>query len=79
MTKTIDIKQVKNSVQAMIALTSYGDEIVLEENGEPVVKVTPTLKPEKKPRTPCLGKGYWMSDDFNDDLPDEFWGFDKEL
>ena len=21
----------------------------------------------------------WMSDDFNEELPDEFWGFDKEL
>ena len=25
-----------------------------------------------------LGKA-WMSDDFDDELPDEFWGFDKEL
>ncbi len=41
MTKTVDISELKNSIQAVIALTKGGDEVVLEENGEPVVKVTP--------------------------------------
>lgn len=28
----------------------------------------------KSPRTPGLGKGkVWISDDFDDPLPDEFW------
>ncbi len=27
-----------------------------------------------KPRTPGLGKGaWWVADDFDDPLPDEFW------
>ncbi|HLA94488.1 MAG TPA: type II toxin-antitoxin system prevent-host-death family antitoxin [Pyrinomonadaceae bacterium] len=35
---------------------------------------------EKKQRVLGLGRGtIWMSEDFNDELPDEFWGFDKEL
>lgn len=25
------------------------------------------------------GKGYWMSDDFDDELPDEFWNFDEDF
>jgi len=79
MTKTISIEQVNNSVQAVIALTSDGDEIVLEDNGEPIVKVIPISKQKKEPRIPGLGKGYFMRDDFNDELPDEFWGFDKDL
>ena len=34
----------------------------------------------KKPRVLGLGRGtIWMSEDFNDELPDEFWGFDEEL
>lgn len=84
MTRTINIDEVKNSIQAVIALTRNGDEIIIEENGEPVVKVTPIEKPEniKKERVLGLGvgrgEGYFMSEDFNDELPDEFWlGEDK--
>ncbi len=76
MTKTVSINEVQNSVQTLIALTKNGDEIVLEENGEPLVKITPIEKTEQKQRVAGLGKGTMqMSDDFDD----EFWGFDKEL
>lgn len=80
MTRTINIDEIKNSIQAVIALTRNGDEIIVEENGEPIVKVTPIEKPEVKQRIAGLGggKGYFMSDDFDDELPDEFWGWDKE-
>lgn len=80
MTKIVNINE-NISIQTVIALTKNGDEVVLEENGEPLAKVTPIEKPkEQKPRVAGLGKGTtWMSDDFDDELPDEFWGFDKEL
>ncbi len=77
MTKTISVNDV--SVQTVIALTRNGDEVVLEENGESLVKVTPIEKPkELKQRIAGLGKGtVWMSDDFDDELPDEFWLADR--
>jgi antitoxin (DNA-binding transcriptional repressor) of toxin-antitoxin stability system len=79
MTKTVSVNDV--SIQAVIALTRNGDEVVIEENGEPLAKVTPIEKPkEQKQRVFGLGSGKtWTSDDFDDELPDEFWGFDKEL
>jgi antitoxin (DNA-binding transcriptional repressor) of toxin-antitoxin stability system len=79
MTKILSINEV--SIQTIIALARNGDEIVLEENGEPLAKVTPIEKTESKQRVLGLGrgKGYFMSEDFDDELPDEFWGFDKEL
>lgn len=79
MTKTLSINEV--SIQTVIALTRNGDEVVLEENGDPLAKVTPIEKPkEQKQRVFGLGAGKtWMRDDFDDELPDEFWGFDKEL
>ena len=43
MTKTISISKVQNSVQTLIALTSNGDEIVLEENGEAIIKTRSQL------------------------------------
>ena len=70
MTRTISNSEINNSIQAILALTKKGDEVVLEENGNPVGKVTPielTEKPEIKKRVPGLGggkgEGYWMSDD----------------
>lgn len=79
MTKTVSLNEV--SIQPVIALTRNGDEVIVEANGEPVAKVTKIEKSkEQKTRILGLGKGtIWMSDDFDDELPDEFWGFEKEL
>jgi len=41
MTRTINISDVRNSLQKLIALTRNGDEIVLEENGKPLAKIVP--------------------------------------
>ncbi len=78
MTKILNISE-NISIQTVIALTKNGDEVVIEENGEPLVKVTPIERTnEQKTRVAGLGKGTtWMSNDFDDELPDEFWGFDK--
>lgn len=79
MTKTLNINEI--TVETVIKSAKSGDEIVLEENGKPIARITPIEEPKKvKKRIAGLGKGtMWMSDDFNEELPDEFWGFDKEL
>ena len=81
MTKTLSINEVPSLLPELLALAKEGDEIIIEENGEPVASVLPIYKTTKPARrVPGLGRGtIWMSDDFNDELPDEFWGFDKEL
>lgn len=81
MTKTVSISQIQSELQGLLALARNGDEIIIEENGEPLARLVPIEKPEPKQRVLGLGRGegYFMSDDFNDELPDEFWGFDKEL
>ncbi len=72
MTKIISVNDI--SIQTIIALTRNGDEIVLEENGEPLAKVTPIEKPERKERILGLREGQvWLSEDFDDELPDSFW------
>ena len=82
MTKTVSINEIQNSVQALIDLTKNGDEIVIEENGKPIAKITPIVETEQtepKQRVFGLGKGYWMSEDFDDELPEEFWLGDDEF
>ena len=41
MTNTVSIGEIQNSVQNLLALTKTGDEIVIEENGNPVARVIP--------------------------------------
>ncbi len=84
MIKTLSVNEI--SIQTVITYAKSGDEIVLEENGKPIAKITPIMEAEQsapKQRTAGLGKckeeGYFMSEDFDDELPDVFWGFDKEL
>ena len=81
MTKTLSINDVPAQLAGILAHAKAGDEIILEENGEPLATVSPIEKYKtNKKRVSGLGKGTMsMSDDFNDELPDEFWGFDKEL
>ena len=80
MIKTVSISEAQTQLPGLLALDN-GDEIIIEENGEPLAKLTPIEKPQlQKPRIAGLGKGtMWMSENFDDELPDEFWGFDKEL
>lgn len=81
MTKTLSVNEI--SIQTVIKSAKNSDEIVLEENGKPIAKITPIVEVKKiQPKQRILGLGEgttWMSDDFDDELPDEFWGFDKEF
>ncbi len=80
MIQTLSVNDI--SIQTVIKHAKNGDEIILEENGKLIAKITPIIETEKpkKNRIAGLGKGtMWMSEDFDDELPDEFWGFDKEL
>ncbi len=81
MTKTVSISEAQSQLQGLLALTRNGDEVIIEENGEPLARLVPIEKFEPKQRVLGLGRGegYFMSEDFDDELPDEFWGFDKDL
>ena len=57
MTKTLSINDVQSQLQGLLALAREGDEIIIEENGEPLAKITPIVKVEQKQRIAGLGKG----------------------
>lgn len=81
MTKTLSVNEI--STEIVIKSAKSGNEIVLEENGKPIAnKITPIVEIEQtqpKQRVLGLGRDNLMSHDFDDELPDEFWGFDKEF
>ena len=51
------------------------DPVDLAENEEVSITIRPAMPPKSpSPRRPNLHPGeIWMSDDFDDPLPDEFW------
>lgn len=74
MTKTVSLNEAQTQLQGLLALARGGDEIIIEENGEPAARIVPIQKNELKERVLGLREGQvWMSDDFDDELPDSFW------
>lgn len=73
--KTIDITKMQTVKEVLLALLEAETEIILAEGNTPLARLTAFEKPALPTgqRIPDLFPGIWMSDDFNDPLPDEFW------
>jgi hypothetical protein len=73
--KTIDITQMQAVKEVLLSLLEADTEIILAEGDTPLARLTAVEKPvlPTGKRIPDLFPGIWMSDDFNDPLPDEFW------
>lgn len=80
MTKTVSISEAQTQLPGLLALArDNGDEIIIEENGEPSARLIPIQKPERKERILGLREGQvWTSDDFDEELPDSFWLGEEE-
>ena len=75
-TKTIEVSQLSPGVADLLALLGNTDEIVLAVEGKAIARLLAADPPvAQTPRVMGLFEGQgWISDDFNDELPDEFWG-----
>ncbi len=74
MTKTVSLNEAQTQLQGLLALARNGDEVIIEENGEPSARIVPIQKNEPKERVLGLREGQvWTSDDFDEELPDSFW------
>lgn len=72
-TKSVDIKQLPPTIEDLLALIAGGDEIVIEEDGKELARLSP-VRPQSEQRIAGLHEGQgWVSEDFDEPLPDEFW------
>ncbi len=79
MTKIVSINEAQAQLQGLLALARNGDEVIIEENGEPSARLIPIQKTERKERILGLREGQvWTSDDFDEELPDSFWLGEEE-
>ncbi|MCL2639985.1 MAG: hypothetical protein FWD53_03985 [Phycisphaerales bacterium] len=75
MIRSISIQDLPLPTRELLTTISPDEELVIEQGGQPVVRITP-VPPTHKPQTRPLGlfQGQvWMAPDFNDELPEEFW------
>ena len=74
-TKMIEISQTNMTIEELLAQLSSDAEIVLTRNHIPIARLAAEPPSEALPARILglhAGQG-WMSDDFNDALPDSFW------
>ncbi len=71
----INIHEAKTQLSKLIEIAEGGEEVTIARAGKPVVKLVP-YKPLKRDRKPGALKGkLWISDDFNEPLPDDILAF----
>lgn len=71
--KHVSLAEANGHLAELIEAAQRGDEVVIEDQGKIQVKLV-VVTPGRKPRVFGQHEGMiWMSPDFNDPLPDDFW------
>ncbi|MGD9787349.1 MAG: type II toxin-antitoxin system Phd/YefM family antitoxin [Sulfuricellaceae bacterium] len=72
--RTVNIHEAKTHLSELLALAMDGEEVIIAKANKPMVKLVPVEAP-KKPRVMGMhGNEKWfIADDFDAPLPDEFW------
>lgn len=72
-TKTIDLNETEAQIAELLSLLSEGTEIIFADGDKPFAKLV-RIHEDEKARVPGLHQGaIWISDDFDDPLPTDFW------
>jgi len=67
---TVELKQAKNQLNELLESVLKGEEIIITENNEPVVKLSPVKLANKPPLQPRSAAGKVGADDFDAPLTD---------
>jgi antitoxin (DNA-binding transcriptional repressor) of toxin-antitoxin stability system len=70
---TVNIHEKDTHLDELLRLLETTKEILLTDENTPIARLI-SVEPTLPSRIPGLGIGtIWVSDDFDDPLPDEFW------
>lgn len=71
--RTVDIRKDQPQLADVLRLVLAGDEVIIVEGDKPLARCIP-VAPPRAARVPGLNSGaIWVSDDFDEPLPDDFW------
>jgi len=69
--KQVNIHEAKTHLSRLLARVMGGEEIIIAKAGKPIATLVPYDIPSKQ-RVPGTAKGkIWMSEDFDEPLPEE--------
>ena len=72
-TRTVDVHESEVHLEDLVGLALNGTEVLIAEGPKPVARLVPIHRTNGT-RVPGLHPdSVWISDDFDDPLPDEFW------
>ncbi len=73
-TTTVNMHEAKTRLSELLALALQGEEVIIAKANRPMARLVPVEQPKKR-RVAGLhaGEGFWISEDFDKPLPDEFW------
>lgn len=67
--RTVDVSEVRLRLAELLSEVRAGAEIVVTEGGAPIARLVPATA-----RVAGLHAGtIWISDDFDEPLPEDFW------
>ena len=61
----VDISQATNSPEILFQTVLDGNEVVITQNNEPILKIVRVNQPKKRRRSGSAKGLIWMSDDFD--------------
>lgn len=71
--KTFDVREAETHLREILSIVSAGAEVILKEGDKPIARLIP-IKDSSTERIAGLHRGVaWMSDDFVEPLPEDFW------
>ena len=73
LTKTIDMSEAQMSLNEVVSLVSEGVEVIFTEGNNPIARMLPIMKPMTSRIAGLHTGAIWISDDFDEPLPEEFW------
>lgn len=72
-TQTVDVREAQSRFTELVSSVTSGTEVILTQNNLPIARLTSVNVAAMK-RVPGLHSGsIWVSPDFNDPLPENFW------
>jgi prevent-host-death family protein len=72
--EAVSLEEASPRLEELVRLVLEGTPVLITKAGKPLVRLVPVADATDQPRIPGLNEGAaWMSDDFNKELPDEFW------
>lgn len=75
--ETVDVTELANRLAELLTLVSEGGEVTVLKGEHPVARLVP-MAGSAPARIPGLHAGAaWISDDFDDPLPESFWAGDE--